>query len=149
MGKLPLLDATRAGLFIVTRSFLTRPYSPRATLEGRPTVSEPPAFGFMGTGFSDTVARPGFFHRIFIAKPVRPVSQTYARPGGHFLATLARVTLLPPPVFSSTLDRKTAAGFLIPCHAAPFVQITFRCVASRRCCSLHSNEMEYFISLVA
>lgn len=70
VGKLRLLER-RVGLFIVTWSFLTLPYWPRATLQGRPTVSEPLAFGIMGTGFSYayTVPRPGFFHRIFIANP--------------------------------------------------------------------------------
>lgn len=137
----------RAGLFIVTRSFLTRPYSPRATLEGRPTVSEPPAFGFMGTGFSDTVEHVPNFSIEFLSRnpsdrsAKRTRTSRWSLPGhpgsGHSSTS--------PCLF---IDPRSQNGcrFLIPC-VTPHSLYKSRFVALHRVrYSSSSDEMEYFIS---
>lgn len=79
VGKLENLSNERGrhGLFIVDPilSRATDPNSPRATLEGRPTVSEPPKLSALWEPVSRT-PRPEFFHPIFIAVPAAPVNRT-------------------------------------------------------------------------
>lgn len=70
-----LADNSRS--FIVTWPFLTQP-SPWATLQGRPTVSEPP-FRLYGNRFFEC-ARLQFFRTIFIANPFdRSTKRSFAR----------------------------------------------------------------------
>jgi len=66
--------AGNSRLFIVTWPFLTQP-SPRATLQGRPTVSEPP-FRHYGNRFFECARTAATFPENFYREPVRPVNRT-------------------------------------------------------------------------